>query len=105
MFQKLNRFYADWRDADGKRHRKAFTSAVLALDFERAVQTASATAKPKKAKAQGKTPLPASSRRSLSRLERAKPSVPAKTTRRPKPSSSTPDTSSRRPSLRRKSMR
>jgi len=105
MFQKLNRFYADWRDASGKRHRKAFTSAELALNFERAVHTATVTAKPKKATAQGKTQLPASSRRSPSRPVRAKPSMPAKTIQRRKPSSPTPGTSSRRPSLRRKSTR
>ena len=36
MFQRGTKFYADYRDTLGQRHRKAFTSEVLALEFERA---------------------------------------------------------------------
>lgn len=35
MFVKGEKYYADYRDADGVRHRKAFTSGPLALEFER----------------------------------------------------------------------
>ena len=34
MFQKHNRFYADWRDKRGVRHRKSFTTAEAAIDHE-----------------------------------------------------------------------
>ncbi len=34
MFQKGNRFYADWRDRRGARHRRAFTTAAEAEQFE-----------------------------------------------------------------------
>jgi hypothetical protein len=34
MFEKENKFYADWRDATGKRLRKSFTSKRAALQFE-----------------------------------------------------------------------
>jgi len=108
MFQKLNRFYADWRDADGKRHRKAFVSAALAYAYEdaaRGTSTPPPVKAAKKATAQGKVPSPASSRRSPSRPVRVKLSALDKTTQPPKRSSSTPGTSRRRPSLRRKSTR
>jgi hypothetical protein len=34
MFEKAGKFYADWRDASGKRVRKSFTSRRAALQFE-----------------------------------------------------------------------
>ena len=34
MYQKGPKFYADWRDASGKRLRKSFTSKRAALHFE-----------------------------------------------------------------------
>lgn len=34
MFKKGNRYYADWRDADGKRLRRSFTNATDATKFE-----------------------------------------------------------------------
>lgn len=34
MFEKHNRFYADWRDRKGARHRKAFLTAGEAGAFE-----------------------------------------------------------------------
>ena len=34
MFSKGSMFYADWRDASGKRMRKAFKSKRAALQFE-----------------------------------------------------------------------
>lgn len=34
MFEKAGRFYADWRDDNGKRLRKSFTSKRAALQFE-----------------------------------------------------------------------
>jgi hypothetical protein len=34
MFEKTGRYYADWRDASGKRLRKSFTSKRAALQFE-----------------------------------------------------------------------
>ena len=34
MYSKQNRFYADWRDKKGKRHRKAFTTANEATRYE-----------------------------------------------------------------------
>ncbi len=42
MFQRGTKFYADYRDTLGQRHRKAFTSEVLALEFERAQKMQSA---------------------------------------------------------------
>jgi hypothetical protein len=35
MFQKSGKFYADWRDESGARHRKAFTTARDASLYER----------------------------------------------------------------------
>jgi hypothetical protein len=35
MFQKSGKFYADWRDESGARHRKAFTTARDATLYER----------------------------------------------------------------------
>lgn len=34
MFSKGQKYYADWRDEDGNRRRKSFTSARAALTFE-----------------------------------------------------------------------
>jgi hypothetical protein len=34
MFEKSGRYYADWRDQDGHRLRKSFTSRRAALLFE-----------------------------------------------------------------------
>ncbi len=34
MFEKGHKFYADWRDATGKRLRKSFTSRRAALAYE-----------------------------------------------------------------------
>ena len=34
MFEKCGKFYADWRDRKGVRHRKSFTSKRAALKFE-----------------------------------------------------------------------
>jgi hypothetical protein len=34
MYQKDNRFYADWRDKRGNRRRKAFTSGEAAQTYE-----------------------------------------------------------------------
>lgn len=34
MYQEHNRFYADWRDRKGVRHRRAFTTAAQAEAFE-----------------------------------------------------------------------
>lgn len=34
MFEKDHKFYADWRDASGKRLRKSFNSKRAALQFE-----------------------------------------------------------------------
>jgi len=46
MFEKQGRFYADWRDASGKRLRKSFKSKRAALQFE-AEQKGLAHPKPK----------------------------------------------------------
>ena len=46
MFEKGGRFYADWRDADGTRKRKSFTSKRAALTYE-AEQKELAHPKPK----------------------------------------------------------
>ncbi len=35
MFKKGNRYYADWRDADGKRLRRSFTNATDATKAAR----------------------------------------------------------------------
>ena len=35
MFDKNGKYYADWRDRKGARHRKSFTSARAALLFEK----------------------------------------------------------------------
>lgn len=34
MYQKDNRFYADWRDRRGNRRRKAFLTAAEATEYE-----------------------------------------------------------------------
>jgi hypothetical protein len=34
MYQKDNRFYADWRDRRGNRRRKAFLTAADASEYE-----------------------------------------------------------------------
>jgi hypothetical protein len=34
MFEKAGKYYADWRDQDGRRVRKSFTSKRAALQFE-----------------------------------------------------------------------
>jgi hypothetical protein len=34
MFEKSGKFYADWRDQDGRRLRKSFTTRRAALQFE-----------------------------------------------------------------------
>jgi len=34
MFEKAGKYYADWRDKDGHRIRKTFTSRRAALQFE-----------------------------------------------------------------------
>jgi hypothetical protein len=34
MYEKDNKYYADWRDRQGKRKRKSFTSPKAALRFE-----------------------------------------------------------------------
>jgi len=34
MFEKQGKFYADWRDVQGKRLRKSFTSKRAAMQFE-----------------------------------------------------------------------
>jgi hypothetical protein len=34
MFEKAGKYYADWRDASGKRLRKSFTSKRAALQYE-----------------------------------------------------------------------
>jgi len=34
MFEKAERYYADWRDTNGTRLRKSFTSKRAALQFE-----------------------------------------------------------------------
>ena len=34
MFEKDNKFYADWRNKKGQRKRKSFTSKRAALQFE-----------------------------------------------------------------------
>jgi len=34
MFEKNGKYYADWRDKRGKRHRKSFKSPRAALQFE-----------------------------------------------------------------------
>ena len=46
MFEKNGKFYADWRDASGRRIRKSFTSQRAALQFE-AEQRELAHPKPK----------------------------------------------------------
>ena len=51
MFQKGTKYYADWRDATGKRLRKSFTSKRAALQFESEQRE---QAHPKK-QAQGRT--------------------------------------------------
>lgn len=40
MFEKGQKFYADWRDAEGRRKRKSFPSARIALKFETEQKTA-----------------------------------------------------------------
>lgn len=100
MFEKNGKFFADWRDSDGTRHRKSFTTAALALEFEKASRGKAA---PKKAEARGQhKALPASSRRSVNSPLRASKSTHAKTARRHKSSLPTQATSRRLPSLRRK---
>jgi hypothetical protein len=34
MFEKAGKFYADWRDAEGRRHRKSFITALAARRHE-----------------------------------------------------------------------
>jgi hypothetical protein len=34
MYEKAGKFYADWRQGDGTRRRKSFTSKRAALQFE-----------------------------------------------------------------------
>lgn len=34
MFEKNGKFFADWRDRDGRRKRKSFTSQRAALRYE-----------------------------------------------------------------------
>ena len=34
MFEKANKFYADWRDSKGKRKRKSFVSMKAAQKYE-----------------------------------------------------------------------
>lgn len=38
MFQKGNRYFADWRDRKGVRHRKSFTAAEAATLYEEAAR-------------------------------------------------------------------
>jgi hypothetical protein len=40
MQKKCGKFLADWRDAAGARHRKAFTTRAAALAFQREMQQA-----------------------------------------------------------------
>jgi hypothetical protein len=48
MYQKNAAFFADWRDRKGRRHRKSFPTAALALAHQEAQQ---ANTHPQKAKA------------------------------------------------------
>jgi hypothetical protein len=60
MFEKQGKFYADWRDREGTRKRKAFNSSRAALRFE---QEQKELAHPKQS-AKGKpSPIPFSRKR------------------------------------------
>ena len=76
MYQKGNTFYADWRDAEGKRRRKSFPTALGATRHE---------AKQLKARPQKGGSLPTNSPQSLP--ANAPATTPARGTSRRKPSS------------------
>jgi len=38
MQKKYDKFYADWRDEHGRRHRKAFPTKARALKHQRSMQ-------------------------------------------------------------------
>ena len=54
MLKKYGKFYADWRDAKGTRHRKAFNSPTAAAEHVAAIRAAAEAA----AKAATAAPLP-----------------------------------------------
>jgi hypothetical protein len=56
MLKKHGKYFADWRDASGKRHRKAFPSKRAALSYQ--------SREANKAQAAKKAPAPARSRTS-----------------------------------------
>ncbi len=89
MYQRGTKFYADYRDADGTRHRKSFTSSALAVEFERAQKAARHRAAMKSlipSKAQATSPI-ACARTSTALVarpvSRRKPSSPPARARRP----------------------
>lgn len=80
MFEKDNRFYADWRDRKGVRRRKAFTTADAAQLHE---ETEKNKARPKKRGAEPQS-LPSSAPTSQPGTRRK--AIPTRATR-PKTSS------------------
>lgn len=64
MYQKGYKFYADWRDVEGTRHRKSFSTAKAAQAYEASMRTANP-----KTKARGQ--LRKSSSPKLGRANRA----------------------------------
>lgn len=50
MFMKGLLYFADWRDRKGVRHRKSFSTAEKATDYEAAQKLAARPKKPSKAK-------------------------------------------------------
>lgn len=74
MFEKSGKFYADWRDASGKRLRKSFTSRRAALQFEAEQKE---LAHPKQ-KARGQQSPHYSAPRSRGQMSKAHSSTPAK---------------------------
>jgi hypothetical protein len=78
MFEKAGKFYADWRDRDGVRRRKSFTSPRAAQRFE-AEQKELAHPKPKARV----TPSPSYSRP----ISKTGDAPIARTSKSPRPSS------------------
>jgi len=76
MYIRGSKFYADYRDASGIRHRQSFTTAALALEFERTQQTSALKAKLKQLKSGPKlSPLPPSSGLKSSPTRNAKATI------------------------------
>lgn len=75
MLSKYGKFYADWEDAEGRRHRKAFATAKEARNHSAVMhEAAAADRKKQQASPQRRTKSPRGLRRNPTKTTTAKSS-------------------------------